>query len=603
MRRLHPFSAVSRGLGGVVQGGAAGFFIGTAAGQALGIGGPLVPLLAPLLALIAGGFGVAGYYRFGYDVSGDTLTVVSGVFDRQERDIPLGRIQNVDVRRGGLQRALGLAVVRFETAGGGSTEAELNVVTLSEARRLQEVVGAARREDTSEGAADADVAGEAGETRTSTGDAGPSEETLYELSEADLARLSAVSVRPAAPAFVLFTTPIVGDLARRVLSASVQAVGGPPVTSLEVLSTYGPSQVGLIAAVALVQFVAASLVVSAALTAVRYYGFRLSRVGDELRYERGLVGRYSGSIPLGKVQTVTVRENAAMRRVGLAALDVETAGYGPGSDDEANTAIPIDDRGTVLALARRLGEVDYPEVERPPKRSRRRYAVRFSIAPLVLTGIALAADRLLAVPGTEFWFVPLAALPLAPVAAHLRWTNRGYALTEAAFVARSGFWSRHSRIVPYYRVQTVISTRSAFQRFRDLATVTGDTASTASVVGGDATAYDVDESTARRIERTLRDRLTEDLARRKRERRERRERLTSGRGDPMPADGTGRDFEWTAAGRDDGDRTGEDRPKAGDDGSGPDAGDDRPKVGDEGSDPDAGEERPKTGDESPDSDQ
>jgi len=246
-------------------------------------------------------------------------------------------------------------------------------------------------------------------------------------------------------------------------------------------------------------------------TMVAYYDFRLYRVGDDLRYERGLLSRYSGSIPLGKVQTVTVRENALMRRFGYAALAVETAGYGPGSEDASNTAIPLDDLGTVVEYAEALGDVEYPTVERPPKRSRRRYAVRFAFVPLALAGALLAVDRFWT--SFQWWYLPLAGLVLAPLAGHLRWRNRGHALTDGAFLARSGVWVRHTRVVPYFRVQTVVDERTVFQRYRDLASVTGDTASTASVVGGDATAYDVDESTAREVHRTLRERLAADVRR------------------------------------------------------------------------------------------
>jgi len=61
-----------------------------------------------------------------------------------------------------------------------------------------------------------------------------------------------------------------------------------------------------------------------------YYGFRLSRAGDELRYERGLFRRYSGSIPTEKVQALRIADNpAAKRALGYASLSIETAGYAP----------------------------------------------------------------------------------------------------------------------------------------------------------------------------------------------------------------------------------------------------------------------------------
>ncbi|ERH03912.1 MAG: putative membrane protein, partial [Halorubrum sp. J07HR59] len=57
-----------------------------------------------------------------------------------------------------------------------------------------------------------------------------------------------------------------------------------------------------------------------------YYGFRLTLAGEELRYERGLFRRYSGSIPLEKVQTLSIQDNPPKRWFGYATLAIETAG-------------------------------------------------------------------------------------------------------------------------------------------------------------------------------------------------------------------------------------------------------------------------------------
>ncbi|MFC7028274.1 PH domain-containing protein [Halomicroarcula sp. GCM10025710] len=100
MRRLHPRSAVLRVTRAALQGGFFGFFVGTAAAGALGIPSTAIPVFVPLLALLAGGYGLLRYLRFRYDIDDGTLRVTSGVVARQSREIPLGRIQNVDTRQG-----------------------------------------------------------------------------------------------------------------------------------------------------------------------------------------------------------------------------------------------------------------------------------------------------------------------------------------------------------------------------------------------------------------------------------------------------------------------------------------------------------------------
>ncbi|ACV48227.1 MULTISPECIES: PH domain-containing protein [Halomicrobium] len=522
MNRLHPISAVGSVVTGVVRLGSIGFFAG------MMLTGPLdvLPLeavfvLAPVGALVGAAYAVARYYRFTYALAGGTLSVDSGVFDRQEREIPLGRIQNVDIERGPVQRLFGLAVVKFETAGGSATEAVLNAVDVDEARALQSAVAQYRREG-DETASDEDEPAHDTVAREPTG---PGQRRIYELSTRDLLTLALVSFRPAAPAVVLFGVPFAQEYALRLLSATVETLGGPSTVSLSGLPTYSTGETLLTVGVAAALFALAAWLLSAAFTITEYYGFHLDYVGDDLRYERGLIQQYSGSIPLEKVQTVTVRENLLMRQVGYAALAVETAGYAPGSgsQDASNTAIPLDDRETVLAVAEALTDADVPAMERLPDRSRRRYAVRYSLLPVVATGLLLSVDTL--VQTVPYWYAPLALLPVTALAGHLSWKHRGFALLDHLFATRSGVLVRSTRLVPYYRVQTVIDTRTVFQRRLSLASVTADTASTASLLGGDATAHDLDDQRARTVHETLRERLMADL--RAGERGDRRQGLTA----------------------------------------------------------------------------
>ncbi|WP_276271864.1 PH domain-containing protein [Haloarcula litorea] len=510
MRRLHPLSAVRSVGAGLLQGAFFGFFVGSALAGAMGLPGWTPLVLAPAGALVAGGYALARHLRFRYEIAGDTLTVESGVFARQSREIPLGRIQNVDAEQNVLNRLLGLAAVSFETAGGSTTEATLNAVDTDEADRLRRLV---QRHGGSEsvGAGDGTELGDTG--------AGPTtdRETLFAFSTRDLLTYAVVSIRPTAPVIALAGLPLGGDLVTAIVRFNLELVTGQRTLTPGLVETVGLPRALAFAALVVAEFLLAALVVSVVLTVVEYHDFHLFREDDDLRYERGLVRRYSGTIPLSKVQTVSVRENALMRRVGYATLVVETAGYSGGNDESSKgVAVPMAPREDVVELARDVEPFGDLSFERPPERARRRYAARFGLIALAFVGVAYAVDALVVDSGR--WWLSLGLLALVPPAAHLRWRNRGVALGEEVFATRSGFWRRTTRVVPYYRIQTVFVERSPFQRRRHLATVTADTASTTSILGGSATAYDVDDERAATLRDHLRDRLYEDLLSRKRDR-------------------------------------------------------------------------------------
>jgi putative membrane protein len=285
------------------------------------------------------------------------------------------------------------------------------------------------------------------------------------------------------------------------------------------------------APVAAVALAVAAAVVSGIYSVTNYYGFRLFRADSELRYERGLLQQFSGTIPLEKVQTLSVSENLLARRLGYASLSVETAGYAPGDSGGSQSAIPIAERDRVFALARSLESFERPDWQRPPKRARTRYVVRYVALVLVLTAVAYAVDRF---TGFSYaWYLVLVGVPLAPVAAHLKWRNLAYAVCADHVLTRAGFWSRETRVVPYYRVQTVVHSQTVFQHRRRLATVLVDTAGGGGITGSDARAIDIDADAAADLRGTVNDRLQDSLAEARAARRRRRPGSV-GATDPRP---------------------------------------------------------------------
>ncbi|HET7323451.1 MAG TPA: PH domain-containing protein [Halococcus sp.] len=480
--KLHPYSLVFRALRGAQIGAVALPIVGIGLAAGLPVDGVLIPALVAGV-VIGVGFQVLYYHRFEYELTTDTLDIDSGVFSRREREIPVRRIQNVDISRGIAQRALAIAAVDVETAGGGETEASLKYVSYEEAKRLQRTIQRRKRGETDDSAAVDEHA--------------EREDLLFELSVRNLVLLGLVApdLRALVPV-LLFVAPTFGLAIPDVLTESGAVAASPRGAALAVVSW----------------------VVSGVVTAARYYDFRLTHVDDELRYERGLFSRYDGSIPLDKIQQIDITENVLMRRFGYAALAIETAGYtaseGSGGSE---AAIPLAERKRVFDLAREIEGFDFddPEFIRPPRRARRRYAVRYALAVVVVTGILYAANTVFAVRALRFWYLLLFAFVLVPVAAHYKWLHRGYDMKTEHVLTRNGFWRRTISVVPAYRVQTIIQTATVSQRWRTLASVEIDTAGSLSVTDRSARAVDFDAGEITELRGIVRKRLHESLVARR----------------------------------------------------------------------------------------
>lgn len=442
---------------------------------------PLGLVLAVLFGLGAIGYEILRYRLFTYELTGKTLNIESGVLFRREREIPLGRIQNVDMTRSIVQRVLGIAAVGIETAGGSSTEARLQFVSHQEAKRLQEGIRTRKRRLESD-------ATPTGETRNGAVETGTEaeREVVFELDDESLVLYSLLSFDPRVLSILFVIVPTVTPFVSPYLD-------GQRTTLLV-----------LFGVLALLVSALGVWLMSAFARFVGYYGFTLTRVGDELRYERGLLQRYDGSIPEEKIQTVVIEENVLMRYFEYASLAIETAGYGPGASSGSESAVPLARKADLLELARDVeafGELDF---NRPAPVARRRYSVRYGIAVTVILAIAIAMN-LFVIPVPWYLVGPLYVA--VPFAARKKWGHRGWCLPDGYIVTRNGFWRRRTHVVADDRVQTVIERRTIFQRRWHLGTVVIDTASSGGFVSQEAQAVDIQEATAETLREDVADRL------------------------------------------------------------------------------------------------
>lgn len=489
--KLHPISIPYRIIQGAPSILVLIFFLTFVLGQA-GVE-LLIPIASILvitgIALVIG-WEVAYYKRFEYELDVETFDIRSGVISRRNREIPYRRVQNVDISRSLVQRALGIATVRLETAGGGESEALLRYVGYDEAKRLQEEIRARTRRI------------QEGRTGKPTGEreTAPEGSLLYKITDHDLGVLAVASfdLRVASILLVLLTFAAPGMI--------IDALQAAPIDPLVI-----------VAAAALV-VVILSAILSGTSAIVNNYDFTLTRFGDELRYERGLLQRYDGSIPLEKVQTLILGENVIMRHLEYASLTVETAGYAPGQGAaESARAVPISKRAKTVSIGKQIESFREDEFNRPASQARIRYAWQYTLALLALTIGAYGVNWWYDI---EFaWWGVLLALPLVPLAAHFKWRHRGYCVTDNYVLMRSGFWRRRTHIVPFYRLQTVDFVQSILQRRWGIATVVLDTAGSSGLVSGHPTAYDLDQDEADRLHDRVAEELHESVKRRKRQKR------------------------------------------------------------------------------------
>lgn len=436
-----------------------------------GGGSGLSTLLVPLL--VVGGLrfllqGVVRYLMLTYRLEGGEMIIRDGIFERTERHIPFERIQDLQVEQGVVHRALGVANVRVQTAGGGGEpEASLSVLSLAEVERLRSA-----------------IATEAAPRRAArAGDEAPAGEVIRRLGVGEIA-LAGVTSRVVGPLLVFLGS--VWGFADDVLPGRLYDDLGALVYERGRQITEGGARLAIALAIATlaVTFVA-GLIASAVWHVALFYGFTLSRSGESLERRYGLLTRRSLSLPRRRIQVLEIEQSFLRRLTGLAAVRADAASDAGNREEKGG-------RDVLLPIVR-AGEAEgllpafFPDFDPAPAEWRRvsRRAVRRATAKGALACLAAAVPAL-------FWqgfpagLWPLALVPAAYGASLLSYRNLGYALGDRFLRTRRGWLGRSVHVVPIRNIQAVAVRQSPFDRRHGLASLAVDTAGQAFTGGGPA---------------------------------------------------------------------------------------------------------------------
>jgi len=443
-------------------------------------GGRLLPIIGGGILLLTAVWSIASYLAMRYGLTADSLVVRSGVLRRQSRVIPFSRIQGVNVRQSALERVFGVAELRVETATqGAEAEAVLSVLRWKDAQSLREQLVAERQ-------------------------------------SAFDARPGAIPAPTAVGALVPDPAPMIAAAQTPVLVASVTVeelmVAGGTSNNIGVLiallisgcERFGssffdeltlPGGIGspieafaaamgnvwllaLLVFVVVVPILFASWLVSVVGSVVRYYGFTLERVGQDLRRRHGLFSRVEASIPMARAQALRFRQSMLRRPFGRGELFVVSAGSvgkGDGTSGGLQHLMPIirvEHVGSLVTEVFPDANVDALLTSsagsgawrRAAPLSWLRLACKSSFALLLIVGV-LVAWR-----GSAWWSLAW-LLPAAWLLAGARWRARGLALVPGYVLVREGGIARTTVILPERKLQLIEVVQGPLQRLFGVATV------------------------------------------------------------------------------------------------------------------------------------
>ncbi len=261
-------------------------------------------------------FDVFRYLTLRWRYDADELVVRHGWIWKSERHVPYARIQNVDLKQNVLHRALKVAEVTIETAGGAAAEVSLSVVSLAAYEELRERAFTGRAAARPAQALPSSAVAAAADG-VSYGSSPFAPESLVSLSFLDIVLLGVHPGRGLALLAIAWGTArefgFFEDWEKDAESAALES--GNPEVYLQAATT-----------LLVVAGIVGLLLLSLAASFVEFWNFHLEADGDVFRVRRGLLTRQVQSIPRGRIQVATVERPWFLGLLGRARIQVRTAG-------------------------------------------------------------------------------------------------------------------------------------------------------------------------------------------------------------------------------------------------------------------------------------
>lgn len=381
------------------------------------------------------------FFTLRFGVVGDRVVIRSGIVFRQNRTIPVDRVQNLHLKSGLLHRFFHVVEVVVETAGTGEAEASLSVISEARAASFRSEILGGRREPTSEPA-------------TEHGDL-VRRSTLRELFIAGATENRVGLLMAAAWGVFELGEDVVDEDAMGEWVEQLVPSGAVAATIVVIMLIVGVILFGWIASILW--------------TLVTYHGFTLRRSGEDLRKTHGLLTRFESTIPVSRIQTVRLEASVPRRWLHVLQVRAETAGTRSDEQQGGTTVLaPLLPRAEMDAFCRVVypdADLESAHLDRVHPRAQRRGFIRLMLPGAVGVGALLVAGHWWA------WMLGVPWVLFAYLLARARYRILGYGVMGRFLLARAGVWTRKLWIVPQEKVQAVRVQQSPLQRLLGLATL------------------------------------------------------------------------------------------------------------------------------------
>ena len=374
--------------------------------------------------------GLAGWLTWHFAkfrVAEGQLEFRKGWVFREHRQVPLERVQAIEISRPLLAQLTGLSQVIVQSAGGGDAQLKLAFLGAGRAEEVRRelLTLAGRRDEASVAAPDGTVDGPS--AQGTPGSQGIPSGEGREVLRVPNSRLFVATILHGGTIFLGLLALVAGTVALAAYGSTFEVLTGAAIA----LPALGPLALGI--------------AVNRVSELLKHGNFHLADTGTAARIQHGLTDKRTTTIPLHRIQAVGMVQPLWWRPLGWWRVKVNVAGIAhdpSGKTDNETTVLPVGTLDQALAVLTLLD----PALSEPDLR-------RAALSDGDHGGWTLVSPR-------------------ARVFDALSWRRSGFTVSQHSFMVRAGALWRRVSVMPHARVQSLSLSQGPLDRRFDLATVT-----------------------------------------------------------------------------------------------------------------------------------
>jgi len=396
----------------------------------------------------------------------NTLIYESGILVKKRMTIPFSKINTIDMGRNVFQRIFGTCRLKVDTGaidGGAEQNTEMNLVfSLKDAEEFRNYILNRAAQDEQQLRSEGATAIDAGTEPRWALQARFSDFLMYGLTSSSVWKVLCT---------LLVAVCFLAEISTSILDSAFSAAA-PFIESL--WNFISGSGILMLILMVLGMFFVLTLVCNIAsivYAAIRFYGFRVAREGDNVVVRYGLISLKNYTVQAENVHAIKVKQNLFQQLIGRCSVEMVSIGYG-NEENETNLLFPIIKKDRLAWLIETVLPEYSLEVEshKAEKRSIRFLVVR----PVLWTALLLAGG----IVGAYFLmesatlFVIACAVVMLIVIANsiMKYRSNAIGCDGKVVLARSGGMRVTSHLIRVDAVQSVTATSGIFQRPRKVAT-------------------------------------------------------------------------------------------------------------------------------------